>query len=128
MTEQLVYDYSTMFNDELYSYSALVTSVYDADTITCDIDLGFGVILKKQKIRLFGIDAPEMRGDEREEGIKSRNFLRSLILDKDILLKTMKDKRCKYGRWIGLIYQSDNSGKPINYLLIEKGYAIYTKY
>lgn len=128
MTEQLVYDYSTMFNDELYSYSALVTSVYDADTITCDIDLGFGVILKKQKIRLFGIDAPEMRGDEREEGIKSRNFLRSLILDKDILLKTMKNRKGKYGRWIGLIYQSDNSGKPINYLLIEKGYAIYTKY
>ena len=51
-----------------YIYKAEVVSVYDGDTITVDIDLGFNVVLRKQKIRLGGINTPEIRGEEREEG------------------------------------------------------------
>ena len=47
----------------LYFYKANVTSVYDGDTITADIDLGLGVFIKKQKLRLSRIDAPELRGE-----------------------------------------------------------------
>ena len=49
---------------DTYIYNAFVTSVYDGDTITCNIDCGFGVILQKQKIRLYGLNTPEMRGDK----------------------------------------------------------------
>ena len=38
-----------------FVYSAHVDSVYDGDTITCSIDLGFGVVMRKQKIRLFSL-------------------------------------------------------------------------
>jgi micrococcal nuclease len=91
----------------LYVYKALVTKVYDGDTITCDIDLGLNVWLKDQKIRLAGIDAPELRGEEREEGLRVRDLLREKILDKEVTLKTYKDKTGKYGRWIADVYLGD---------------------
>ena len=87
-----------------YIYNAYVTDVYDGDTITCDIDCGFYTILKKQKIRLFGIDTPEVRGEERTEGLKVRDILREQILDKTIVLETKKDKKGKYGRWLAIVY------------------------
>jgi micrococcal nuclease len=108
-------------NLELYNYKAFVTSVYDGDTITCDIDCGFGVILKKQKIRLYGINTPEIRGESKELGIISRDKLREQILDKYIILKTIKDKKGKYGRYLGIIYINNIN---INEWLIENGYAI----
>lgn len=46
-----------------YLYRAVVVRVVDGDTINVDIDLGFYVWIKKQRIRLFGIDTPEVRGD-----------------------------------------------------------------
>ena len=53
----------------MYEYCAKVVSVYDGDTITVDIDLGFGIVLKKQKLRLLGINTPEVRGAEKILGI-----------------------------------------------------------
>ena len=44
----------------MYRYKATVTDVYDADTITVDVDLGFHAVLRKIKVRLHGINAPEM--------------------------------------------------------------------
>jgi micrococcal nuclease len=106
---------------DFYKYKAFVTDIYDGDSITCDIELGFGVVYKKQKIRLFGIDTPEIRGDEREKGIISRDYLRSRILNKNIILQTKKDKKCKYGRYLGIvIYDSID----INNELVEKELAI----
>jgi micrococcal nuclease len=104
----------------VYTYSAYVTGVYDGDTITVDIDLGFDIILKNQKIRLIGINAPEVRGITREDGIKSRNRLRELILKKKITLETIKDKKEKYGRFLGKIYLN---GVYINDQLISEGFA-----
>ena len=102
----------------MYEYEAIVTQVYDGDTITVDIDLGFDVILKKQKIRLLGIDTPEVRGPERANGLISRDALRGRILDKQVIIKT--EKRGKYGRWLGIIYIKDTN---INQWLINEGYA-----
>ena len=48
----------------MYEYRATVISVYDGDTITVDIDLGFGIVLRKQKLRLYGLNTPEVRGAE----------------------------------------------------------------
>lgn len=88
----------------MYQYLADVIKVYDGDTITVDIDLGFGVMLKKQKIRLLGINTPEIRGEERPEGLISRDRLSELILNKRILIITKKDSTGKYGRWLADIY------------------------
>ena len=103
----------------MYKYKAFVKSVYDGDTITCEIDLGFTIKVKKI-IRLIGIDTPEMRGEDKIMGKKVRDYLRSLILHKDIILETVKDKTCKYGRYLATIYYNDIN---INKHLLEIGYA-----
>ena len=103
-----------------YQYKAIVKSVYDGDTLRVDIDLGFGVWMHDQSIRLFGINAPEIKGSARSLGITSRDRLTELVLNKEILLETIKDKKEKFGRWLGIIFQEN---KNINDLLIEEGFA-----
>merc|ERR1712054_240060 len=105
---------------ETFVYKAYVEKVYDGDTITCTIDCGFGITIKKQKIRLLNIDCPEVRGSEKEKGIIVRDKLREKILNKNIIIKTMKDKKGKYGRYLGTIYL-DNIN--INTWLIENNLA-----
>ena len=92
---------------KLYYYKAIVVRVYDGDTITVDIDLGFKFLRQSMKIRLFGINTPEVRGKEREEGLISRDWLRDRILGKEVIIKTMKDKTGKYGRYLGIVYLDD---------------------
>ena len=110
---------------DIYVYKATVTKVYDGDTITCDIDCGFGVVLMKQKIRLYGLNAPEVRGESKEQGIISRDKLRERILNKEIRLKTIKDKKGKYGRYIATIYLDSEN---INDWLIENNLAVKAEY
>jgi micrococcal nuclease len=114
----------------LYHYNAFVTKVYDGDTITVEIDLGLSTFVKGVKIRLSRIDTPEVRGIERPEGLKSRDFLREQILNKNIIIETIKDKKGKYGRYLGEIYLEVNNGKykNINDLLVKKGLAGYKSY
>ena len=114
---------------DLYKYKAYVKKVYDGDTITVDIDLGLDIWLRGQKIRLANIDAPEVRGPEKEEGLKSRDWLRDKILGKEIILRTIKDTRGKYGRWVGEIWlEEDIEYFNINELLVENGLAEYAEY
>ena len=61
-------------------------------------------MLKNQKIRLARINAPEVRGDQRPAGLISRDSLRERIGNKWVVVKTMKDKKGKYGRWIADIF------------------------
>ena len=105
----------------MYEYRAYVRKVYDADTVTVDIDLGFDVVLKGQKIRLTKINAPEVRGKERPEGLKSRDALRDKIGNKWVKIKTQQDKKGKYGRWLGEIWIEDLC---INDWLLSEGYAV----
>ena len=121
----------------MYEYRALVVSVYDADTLRADIDLGFGVWLKNQSVRWLRIDAWEMRGEEREAGLISRDVLREKILHKTIIITTCKDKKGKYGRYIGEILVEEeilNEGVTtstlvnVNNWLVENGYAKYVEY
>ena len=85
-------------------YSALITNVYDGDTVTADIDLGFGVMLTKQKLRLSRVKAPEIRGPERSKGLKSRNALRKKIDKKWVILESDGKSKGKYGRWLVSLY------------------------
>ena len=115
---------------KLYFYRARVVDVYDGDTCRVDIDLGFNTFLRREKIRLSGINAPELRGKERESGLKSRDYLRELILDKDIYLETEKDRKGKYGRYLGTIWVKDENNRYINVneKLVQEGYAVEMKY
>ena len=115
---------------KLYFYRARVVDVYDGDTCRVDIDLGFNTFLRREKIRLSGINAPELRGKEREAGLKSRDYLRELILDKDIYLETEKDRKGKYGRYLGTIWVKDENNRYINVneKLVQEGYAVEMKY
>ena len=111
--------------DYLYHYKALVLEIYDGDTIRVEIDLGFGLKWRGSdnrgvQIRLFGLDTPEIKGPEKEKGIISRDFLRNLLLGKEVTLKTVKDSSEKYGRYLGIIlFDSLN----VNEFLIEEGLA-----
>jgi micrococcal nuclease len=97
-----------------------VKSVHDGDTFTVDIDLGFGVWLKDQIIRLYGINAPELKGEFRSLGFTSRDRLSELTINKEIILETIKDKKEKYGRWLGIV---SVDGKNVNDLLVKEGFA-----
>ncbi|MCX7874696.1 MAG: thermonuclease family protein [Melioribacteraceae bacterium] len=114
----------------LYHYKAIVTDVYDGDTISVEIDLGLHTFIKDEKIRLNRINAPEVKGKEKPKGIKSRDFLRKKILGKEILLETIKDKDEKYGRYLGEIFLEVEKNKYVNIndLLVEKGFAEYKNY
>lgn len=107
--------------NQKYCYDAKVVSIYDGDTVRCDIDLGFGIIMRKQKIRLFGVNTPEIRGESKQEGYKVRDYVREEILEKDIELFTIKDKTGKYGRLLGVIKYGD---KCLNQDLLDKKMAI----
>ena len=132
---------SFTLEESLYIYKAYVTDVYDGDTITCIVDCGFNLGIQKTKIRLYGINTPELRGDDREIGIYVRDELRKKILNKHIFLKTIKDKKGKYGRFLGKIYiknkdgnneNNDDSTNSADYLcindwLLENNYAVAYK-
>ena len=115
---------------QLYHYRAIVSSVYDGDTCTVDIDLGLGTWIKGEKIRLYRINTPELRKEEREEGLKSRDFLRGLIDGREIIIQTVKDRKGKYGRYLAEILMTDENGDLINVndLLVDKGFAVYKDY
>lgn len=114
----------------LYHYKAKVVNVYDGDTCTVDIDLGLHTWIKGEKIRLTRINAPELRGTEKTKGLKSRDFLRSLILGKDVYIETIKDKKEKYGRYLAEIWLVDEKLKLININdeMVKNGFAKYQKY
>ena len=79
----------------MYEYKARITSIYDGDTVTAEVDLGFNVRVI-EKIRLARINTPEIRGEERPQGLISRDRLRQLMLNQEVMLHTIKDKKGKY--------------------------------
>ena len=112
-----------------FHYRAIVTSVYDGDTCTADVDLGFKVTVRGEKIRLARINAPEIRGENRKAGLVSRDYLRDLILGREVLLKTIKDKRGKYGRYLGeIIVKKGRRNLNVNNALLTAGHAVFAEY
>ena len=115
-----------------YVYHAEVDGVYDGDTVMVNIDLGFHTWRMGEKLRLHGIDAPEVRGKTRAEGLLSRDWLRSQVLGKRILVKTVKAgnrQRGKYGRYIAVLFVvEDGVCVNLNDELVRLGYAVLKVY
>lgn len=121
---------------EKYNYKARVIDAYDGDTITVEIDLGFD-ITHIIKIRLARINAPEVRGAEKIAGIIARDWLRVNMVGKSVEVKTYKDKREKYGRYLADVFYylpTSESGWEndavvcVNDELVKQKLAIYKDY
>ena len=104
-----------------FTYRARYRSAYDGDTVRVDLDLGFGVWLQNQALRLVGIDTPELRGSEREAGLVARDFMRDqLMAAEELIVETTRDKKGKYGRWLARLHAD---GVDLNQAMIDGGYA-----
>lgn len=104
----------------MFTYKAKIISVYDGDTVTAVVDLGFRVSVE-MKLRLLGIDTPEMRGIEKVQGKIVRDIVREMILNDTVTIITKKDKQGKYGRYLATIILEN--GMNLNLWLINEGYA-----
>ncbi len=109
----------------MHEYKTKIRRIVDGDTVDVDIDLGFGMILAKQRIRLYGIDTPESRTRDKEEkfyGKLAAKFLKEQCQKGScITLRTHLDKKGKYGRILGEIIVDDVN---INQLMIEEHMAV----
>lgn len=112
----------------MYEYKAFVTRVVDGDTFDAEVQLGFGVMIR-QRFRLFGVNAPEVRGDEREEGRLVKKFLQDAIEGHEVIVRTFKnkqdkDKQEKYGRYLADVRFPEDpmtiSQKMLTMKLVEK--------
>lgn len=90
--------------ENLYFYKAEVKSVYDGDTLRADLDLGLGIFVHNESIRLNGLNAPEVRGADKARGFESRDYLIKLVSNHTVVVETIKDDREKYGRLLGNIW------------------------
>lgn len=117
-------------NDELEEYtyentepfypdikSGKVVKVYDGDTIHV------AALYKKQvyrfMIRMYGYDAPEVKGVSKNDGLRAKEVLEKRILNKTVSVHVHQIKE-KYGRLLATI--TDNDGE-INQWMIREGYG-----
>ncbi len=98
-------------------YEGIVTKVYDADTITVDLDMGMRVWQKGVKVRLFGVNAPELTTPE---GKVARDAVRELV-PLGTRVGIMSHAFEKYGRLLGTLTLADIN---LNLWLVENGYAV----
>jgi micrococcal nuclease len=114
----------------LFHYNATITEVYNGNTCIVDIDLGFLIWVKGEKVHLNRIHAPEIRGNERKEGIASKNFLKKVVMNRSVTLETIPNTTNKGNRFAVEMWVLDKNGKRqnVNDLLVEAGFAVYKRY
>jgi|TARA_B100001093_G_scaffold515331_1_gene591431 micrococcal nuclease len=115
----------------MYEYRCKVIKVIDGDTVDVDIDLGFDIIIKGERVRIMGIDTPESRTRDKVEkkfGLASKARLKELIGGRSgPILKTQinrkgEDMRGKFGRILGDFVTDD--GRLVTDILVEEGHAV----
>ena len=109
----------------MYTYSCKILRIVDGDTVDVDIDLGFGVWMHRERVRMYGIDTPESRTSDPEEkvyGKLSKQFVKdNLPIGSMKTLVTHKDNKGKFGRILGdfLI-----EGKSLGKTMVDKSLAV----
>ena len=108
----------------MYRYKVDVRRVVDGDTVDVDVDLGFGMIYKKQRVRMLGIDTPESRTRdlvEKKFGKASKAHLTKILESGDI--EMVSHDRGKFGRILGNLYHGSSS-YSINQQMIDEHHAV----
>jgi micrococcal nuclease len=105
-------------SDVLYEYRAYINDkyqgVYDGDTIYVDVDFGMFARRVRQPIRLLDVDAPEVRGEERLDGVRVRTWLRDqLTPGEEVRIRTYKDKQ-SFTRWLAHVWRKDSEGNWVH--------------
>ena len=115
----------------MYEYRCKIVRVVDGDTVDVDIDLGFGVWLHKERVRLHGIDTPESRTRDLEEkkyGLLAKQMIKNFMpVGSMQTLVTTKDKAGKFGRILGkfVIYDKKTDAQmTINDWMIREHHAV----
>ena len=107
----------------MYEYKATIKYIVDGDTVDVDIDLGFDVWLRNQRVRLYGIDTPECRTRNKKEkahGLLAKDYVeKALKLGEVYSLRTKETG--KFGRYLGEIKVGRTN---INNLLIKELLAV----
>src|SRR5210317_1859793 len=115
-------------------YDVTVIKVVDGDTVDVDIDLGFGVTLTDERVRIMGIDTPESRTRDKVEdlfGEAAKARLKELMADGAKLITTEdrkgEDMKGKFGRILGDFYverYEDSKKERVTDILVEEGHAV----
>lgn len=89
----------------LIGYEAKVNRIIDGDTFDVDINLGFDLTIKNQRIRLLGVNTPETKGDLKEYGLYVKSIVeKMLIVDSTVIIETLYDtKRDSFGRVLAYV-------------------------
>lgn len=110
-------------------YDVTIVKIIDGDTVDVDIDLGFGITLRDERVRIMGIDTPESRTSDKVEkvfGLASKERLTELLNDNPVLItfddKKGEDMKGKFGRVLGDFKTPD--GNKVTDILIEEGHAV----
>lgn len=113
----------------MYEYRVKILKVVDGDTVDVDIDLGFGVWLRNERVRIMGIDTPESRTVDPVEklfGLASKHRLEELLGEYSILrtqvAKDGTDMKGKFGRILGDFV--DDGGRFVSKVLMEEGHCV----
>ena len=111
----------------MYEYKCKIVRVVDGDTIDVDIDLGFGIWIHKERIRLMGIDTPESRtrdAEEKKAGLYAKSVVQAFLpVGSMQTLKTVSDKTGKFGRILGELFIGGGS-YSINQQQIDECHAV----
>ena len=110
----------------MYEYNCEVKRIVDGDTVDVVIDLGFDIHYSS-RVRLYGIDTPESRTrnkDEKVRGLMSKEYLIDALSKGQVVIKTHKDKKGKFGRVLGEMYVAD---KNINLMMVDDHLAVKYK-
>lgn len=114
----------------MYEYKVVIQRWVDGDTVDVDIDLGFGVWLDSQRVRLYGINTPESRTKNLEEkklGLAAKDFCKNFCKEGEPAILKCKtyDSKGKYGRILGEIWSAGEfADKSLNEYLVDKGHAV----
>ena len=113
----------------MHEYKVKILKVVDGDTVDVDIDLGFGIWLKKERVRIMGIDTPESRTSDKVEkvfGLAAKERLISLLGSEAILetqvSKGGEDMKGKFGRILGNF--TTINGEHCAAVLMREGHAV----
>jgi|TARA_B110000285_G_C14707310_1_gene416150 micrococcal nuclease len=120
----------------MYEYRCKILRVIDGDTVDVDIDLGFGIWMHKERVRMMGIDTPESRTRDKIEkkfGLASKKRLKDMLpvgsaqTLKTQIAKDGEDAKGKFGRILGdfiVHYAPEDRETGASEIMIMEGYAV----